>query len=146
WWATRAPSPKGALCRCCRRRATPACSRSRPWARPACRWCRTTRSAWASRSPRRHACQTSVQWDNPRVSIGHEPLEIAEGVRMLSLRTPTLPPATHTKVFLMGTGEFVLVERASPYPDELARAEAWVEAEGARGLNLKALPLTHHHH
>jgi hypothetical protein len=70
--------------------------------------------------------------DNPPVSIAEVPLDVAKGIRMLSLRTPTLPPATHTNVYLVGTGEFVLVEPASPYPDEIARVAAWVQAERDR--------------
>lgn len=80
------------------------------------------------------------------MTIALEPLHIADGVRMLSVRTPTLPPATHTNAYLVGTGEAVLVEPASGYDDELARIEGWVEAERRRGLKLRALVLTHHHH
>jgi ribonuclease/clavin/mitogillin len=80
------------------------------------------------------------------VSIAEVPLDVAPGIRMLSLRTPTLPPATHTNVYLVGTGEFVLVEPASPFPDEIARAVAWVQAERDKGRDLLAILLTHHHH
>ncbi|MDB4984842.1 MAG: hypothetical protein JWN04_20 [Myxococcaceae bacterium] len=74
-----------------------------------------------------------------------EPTEIAAGVSLLSLRTPTLPPATHTNAYLVGTGELVLIEPASPYPEELAQATAWVEARLTQGQTLRALLLTHHH-
>jgi ribonuclease/clavin/mitogillin len=73
------------------------------------------------------------------------PTEVADGVSMLSLRTPTLPPATHTNAYLIGTRELVLIEPASPYPEEIAQATAWVEAHLARGHTLRALLLTHHH-
>ena len=79
------------------------------------------------------------------MSIAATPLPIAEGLRMLSLRTPTLPPATHTNVFLVGSGEFVLVEPASPFKEELEKAAAWVQEERDRGLTLRAILLTHHH-
>jgi glyoxylase-like metal-dependent hydrolase (beta-lactamase superfamily II) len=81
----------------------------------------------------------------PHVSIAVTPLTIAEGLRMLSLRTPTLPPATHTNVFLVGSGEFVLVEPASPFKEEIEKAAAWVQEERDRGLTLRAILLTHHH-
>lgn len=74
-----------------------------------------------------------------------EPTDVAEGVSMLSLRTPTLPPATHTNAYLIGTRELVLVEPASPYESEIAQAEAWVEQRLARGQTLRAVLLTHHH-
>jgi glyoxylase-like metal-dependent hydrolase (beta-lactamase superfamily II) len=73
------------------------------------------------------------------------PTDVAPGVSMLSLRTPTLPPATHTNAYLIGTGELVLIEPASPYPEELAQAEAWIAGHLGRGQRLRALLLTHHH-
>ncbi|MEY4514726.1 MAG: hypothetical protein RLZZ450_6848 [Pseudomonadota bacterium] len=73
------------------------------------------------------------------------PTDVADGVSMLSLRTPTLPPATHTNAYLIGTRELVLVEPASPYPEEIAQATAWVEGRLAQGHTLRAVLLTHHH-
>lgn len=64
---------------------------------------------------------------------------------MLSLRTPTLPPATHTNAYLIGSREFVVVEPASPYEDEQAQTYAWVDGELAKGRELVAVLLTHHH-
>lgn len=74
-----------------------------------------------------------------------EPRELAAGVAMLSLRTPTLPPATHTNAYLLGSREFVVVEPASPYAEEIDKTCAWVDAEIARGRELRAILLTHHH-
>jgi glyoxylase-like metal-dependent hydrolase (beta-lactamase superfamily II) len=79
------------------------------------------------------------------VSDPHAARAVAPGVEALPLRTPTLPPATHTQAYLVGRGEFVLVEPASPYEDEVARAVAWVEARLARGERLRAILATHHH-
>jgi len=79
------------------------------------------------------------------MSVVLTPTDVAPGVSMLSLRTPTLPPATHTNAYLIGTGDLVLVEPASPYPEEIAQASAWVEARLAEGQALRALLLTHHH-
>lgn len=74
-----------------------------------------------------------------------EPREVAPGVAMLSLRTPTLPPATHTNAYLIGAREFVVIEPATPYDDEVDKARAWIDAELARGRELRAFLLTHHH-
>jgi len=74
-----------------------------------------------------------------------EPTDVAPGVTMLSLRTPTLPPATHTNAYLVGTRELVLIEPASPFPEEIAQAIAWVEGRLAQGDTLRAVLLTHHH-
>lgn len=62
------------------------------------------------------------------------------GVRVLALRTPTLPPATHTNCYRIGD---VLIDPASPYPDEQERLMDWLAVEGP--LPSRVL-LTHHHH
>jgi glyoxylase-like metal-dependent hydrolase (beta-lactamase superfamily II) len=56
-----------------------------------------------------------------------------------------LPPATHTNAFLVGNGECVLVEPASPYPDEIERLVEWVRSSEACGVKLRAILVTHHH-
>jgi endoribonuclease LACTB2 len=75
-----------------------------------------------------------------------DPLAAAElmpGVRLVPLRTPTLPPATHTNVWILGPAEdCVVVDPASPYPDEQARLEAII---AHLGLQVRAIWLTHHH-
>lgn len=73
------------------------------------------------------------------------PIELAPALQMLPLRTPTLPPATHTNAFLVGAGRAVLVEPATPYPDELERALAWTERSKREGIELVAIVATHHH-
>lgn len=70
---------------------------------------------------------------------------IAPGFEALPLRTPTVPPATHTNAYLVGTGDLVLVDPGSPYADELDRAVAWVEAHLRDGKRLRAILATHHH-
>ncbi len=70
---------------------------------------------------------------------------VATGVEQLALRTPTLPPATHTNSFIVGTREAVLIEPASSYPEEVARVGAWVASRQAAGLTIRAIMLTHHH-
>lgn len=79
------------------------------------------------------------------VAHGAHGAQVAPGLSMLSLRTPTLPPATHTNAYLVGTGELVLIEPASPYPEEIAQATAWVEERLANKQTLRAVLLTHHH-
>lgn len=71
--------------------------------------------------------------------------EVCDGIHALPLRTPTLPPATHTNAYLVGTRERVLVEPASPYADEIERCARWVEDSLRGGGSLRALLLTHHH-
>lgn len=68
--------------------------------------------------------------------------ELAPGIRVLALRTPTLPPAAHTNVYLVGpqAGPVVVVDPGSPYPDQQAVLDT-VLAE----LPIAAVLLTHHH-
>ncbi|MFW6050546.1 MAG: MBL fold metallo-hydrolase [Myxococcota bacterium] len=73
------------------------------------------------------------------------PVEVVPGLWMIALRTPTLPPATHTNAFLVGTREAVLVEPASPYPEEVERVVDLVEGAQARGQRVRAILVTHHH-
>lgn len=69
----------------------------------------------------------------------------ALGVTVLPLRTPTLPPATHTNAVLLGGRELMLVEPASPYPEELEILWRTLDARLAGGARLVRILLTHHH-
>jgi len=78
-------------------------------------------------------------------SGGLRPERIADGVEVFPVRTPTLPPATHTNSYALGTRDVLLVEPATPYPEEIAAFAAWAHALKAQGRRLVALFLTHHH-
>ena len=60
----------------------------------------------------------------------------------LPVRTPTLPPATHTNVYMLGRGALVVVDPASPYPEERT---ALRDALVAHGDRVEAIFLTHQH-
>ncbi len=60
----------------------------------------------------------------------------------LPVRTPTLPPATHTNVYLLGDQVLTVVDPASPYPDEQARLLAHLQGLSGR---VERVLLTHHH-
>ncbi len=65
---------------------------------------------------------------------------IAEGVRVIPVRTPTLPPATHTNVWLLGDHHVTVIDPASPYPDEQERLDDILEM-----YMVERIVLTHHH-
>lgn len=69
-------------------------------------------------------------------------LPVAPGIRVLALRTPTLPPAAHTNVYLVGpeAGPVAVVDPGSPYPDQQA-----VLDQALAELRPAAVLLTHHH-
>lgn len=70
--------------------------------------------------------------------------QVAPGIRVLALRTPTLPPAAHTNVYLVGpdAGPWAAVDPGSPYPEQQAVLDAAIETAGVR---LGVVLLTHHH-
>jgi glyoxylase-like metal-dependent hydrolase (beta-lactamase superfamily II) len=67
----------------------------------------------------------------------------APWIRVLPLRTPTLPPATRTNCYIIGdAASAVVIDPATPYADEQARLDAWLEELCIR---VTAIVLTHHH-
>ena len=72
-------------------------------------------------------------------------VEPAPGILVVPMRTPTLPPATHTNSILVGDRELALVEPATPYDDEVDRFSAILDELGRAGRRVVALFLTHHH-
>ena len=70
------------------------------------------------------------------------PTPVAPGIRVLALRTPTLPPAAHTNVYLVGpeAGPVAVVDPGSPYPEEQAILDRVLAASPPA-----AVLLTHHH-
>jgi endoribonuclease LACTB2 len=73
------------------------------------------------------------------------PLELDGGCAIFPVLTPTLPPATHTNAMVVGTAEFVVIEPASPYPEEQDALGAYVDALLGRGARCAGILLTHHH-
>jgi len=63
----------------------------------------------------------------------------------VSLRTPTLPPATHTNCYLVGDTDFLVVEPASPWAPEQAVLHPIVAQRQALGHRLLGVLVTHHH-
>jgi endoribonuclease LACTB2 len=68
--------------------------------------------------------------------------QVAPGIRVLALRTPTLPPAAHTNVYLVGpeSGPVAVVDPGSPYADQQEILDR-VLAQAPPA----AVLLTHHH-
>jgi glyoxylase-like metal-dependent hydrolase (beta-lactamase superfamily II) len=73
------------------------------------------------------------------------PRELSATVESFAARTPTLPPATHTNSYALGSRDVVLVEPATPYEDELRAWVAWATALPSQGRKPLAIVATHHH-
>ncbi len=71
--------------------------------------------------------------------------QVAPTIQMLPVRTPTLPPATHTNTFLVGTKEAVVIEPATPYREEQDLMVEWVQGARLKGAEPVAILATHHH-
>ncbi|HEX4416992.1 MAG TPA: MBL fold metallo-hydrolase [Kofleriaceae bacterium] len=81
----------------------------------------------------------------PAVSTAGPPpnaTPVAPGIRVLALQTPTLPPAAHTNVYLVGpdAGPVAVVDPGSPYPEQQAALDRVLERSPP-----SAVLLTHHH-
>jgi glyoxylase-like metal-dependent hydrolase (beta-lactamase superfamily II) len=70
-------------------------------------------------------------------------LPTTSSIKIFPVRSPTLPPATHTNVYVLdGPDGSVAVDVASPYPDEQARLDAALDA---LEKPVTEIVLTHHH-
>jgi len=67
-------------------------------------------------------------------------IEMRPGIVLVPLRTPTLPPATHTNCYIVGGDEVVVIDPASPYEEEQAILDRALEHR-----NIKEIWLTHLH-
>jgi len=114
-------------------------------------------SAAASRSPRPSAVDAAAV--SPRDELlraieagGHRDgeqvatrVDLQRGIVMFPVITPTLPPAQHTNVYVVGTGEFVVIDPGSPYPDEQSRLHRLLDELRSEGKRPRGVVLTHHH-
>lgn len=73
------------------------------------------------------------------------PERVALGVERFAARTPTLPPATHTNSYALGTRQVVLVEPATPFDDERRAWIEWARGLASWGRELMAIVVTHYH-
>jgi glyoxylase-like metal-dependent hydrolase (beta-lactamase superfamily II) len=66
-------------------------------------------------------------------------------VEVFAARTPTLPPATHTNSYALGTRQVLLVEPATPFDEERRAWLDWARGLRAVGRELVGIFVTHHH-
>jgi len=73
-------------------------------------------------------------------------LEFQGGLLQSPLRTPTLPPATHTNAWLVDLGDATaVVDPGSPWPGEQAKLDARLADLAAEGRPAREVWLTHGH-
>ena len=67
-------------------------------------------------------------------------IEVRPDVVIVPVRTPTLPPATHTNCYVLGGEEVVVIDPASPYEEEQALLDRVLDKR-----NVREIWLTHLH-
>ena len=70
---------------------------------------------------------------------------VAPGIRVVPVRTPTLPPATHTNTYVVGEGALSVFDPASPWDDERQRLHTALAERLEQGERVERIVLTHHH-
>lgn len=110
----------------------------------------TLKSLQHARSPREAlpllVSPQTAPWRLPVKEHVVQRIELQRGVVLVPLRTPTLPPATHTNCLLLGDDELWVVDPGSPWPEEQAVLRETLDTLATEGRRAKGVLLTHHHH
>ncbi len=72
-------------------------------------------------------------------------IELNSRLICLPLRTKTLPPATHTNCFIVGKERFVVIDAATPYPEEQAKLFELIDELIKKGYECKEIIVSHLH-
>jgi glyoxylase-like metal-dependent hydrolase (beta-lactamase superfamily II)/8-oxo-dGTP pyrophosphatase MutT (NUDIX family) len=72
-------------------------------------------------------------------------IEFRPGIFLFPVKTPTLPPATHTNCYIIGGDEIVIIDPASPYEEEQHELDQFIDALAGEGRRVREIILTHHH-
>ena len=72
-------------------------------------------------------------------------IELRPGIFLFPVRTPTLPPATHTNCYVIGGDDVVIIDPASPYEEEQESLDAFIDELTAEGRRVKEIIVTHLH-
>lgn len=70
---------------------------------------------------------------------------LPQGLTLLALRTPTLPPATATNTLIIGEQRLLVVEPASPHSDQQKLLLDELHRRLSNGAEVVAIAITHHH-
>ncbi len=127
------------------------------WVRPADALARWSNGRALLHPPARHALETLRDMGfpdclprlrEPPHMIDHvaQRIDFQRHIFVFPVRTPTLPPATHTNTYVVGDRELVVIDPGSPYSDEQARLETFLRLLQAEGRVVREILLTHEHH
>jgi ribonuclease/clavin/mitogillin len=74
-----------------------------------------------------------------------ERIEIVPGAALIPLKTPTIPPATHTNCVILGEEDCLLIDPGSGEPEALAAVDVLLRFLETEGRRVTAIAVTHHH-
>ena len=72
-------------------------------------------------------------------------IELRPGIFLFPVKTPTLPPATHTNCYIVGGDELVVIDPASPYEEEQRELDTFIDGLISEGRRVKEIIITHLH-
>lgn len=72
-------------------------------------------------------------------------IELKPGIFLFPVKTPTLPPATHTNCYIIGGDELIVIDPASPYEEEQRELDTLIDSLLAEGRRVREIILTHLH-
>lgn len=109
----------------------------------------TLKSLAHARSPREALpllnSPEKAPWKLPLREHVVQRIEFQRGLILVPLRTPTLPPATHTNCLLLGDDRLWVVDPGSPWPEEQRVLRETLDTLAAEGRQAVGVLLTHHH-
>ena len=127
------------------------------WVRPADALARWSEGRALLHPPARHTLETLrdmgfpdclARLREPPHMIEHvaQRIDFQRHIFVFPVRTPTLPPATHTNTYVVGAKELVVIDPGSPYPEEQQKLETFLRGLIAEGRTVREILLTHEHH
>jgi glyoxylase-like metal-dependent hydrolase (beta-lactamase superfamily II)/8-oxo-dGTP pyrophosphatase MutT (NUDIX family) len=72
-------------------------------------------------------------------------IEFMPGIFLFPLKTPTIPPATHTNCFIVGGREVIVIDPASLYEEEQRDLDLFISGLMMEGRKVREIFITHHH-
>ena len=127
------------------------------WVEPKAALARWEEGTALLHSPGLYILQVLARFDTPEAVLArlesppHCPdfvatlVEFQQGLRIIPMVTPTLPPATHTNGYVLGNGELLLVDPGAEDERELEKLRELLSILEGEGMRPVAVVLTHHH-
>jgi ribonuclease/clavin/mitogillin len=127
------------------------------WVEPKAALARWEEGTALLHSPGLYALQVLARFDTPEAVLArleappHCPdfvatlVEFQQGLRIIPMVTPTLPPATHTNGYVLGNGELLIVDPGAEDESEFEKLKELLSILEGEGMRPVAVVLTHHH-